>query len=214
MGQKISTNNNITSSIEQEFVVVPSTKSKTNNLNNSENFENIESLENVQDNSNHIENIIDEVLKSIQENVKVKCNEIDSNQLQSVKLKPTIQKKYNKIDHIQLRSIKLKPTIQKKYNKIDNTQLRYAKLKLKPTIQNKYTNINNNIKPKCNIVNVSEEKVKESKIKEVKAPQPSEAPKVPKLPVMTRNEPTKPFPRTLKEYYGVHEKKVKNLKKD
>ena len=193
MGQKLSTssNNNINSSIEQDFVCVPSTKTKLNNLNNSENFfENIEtmeetiSLENDQD-----DHILDEVLKSIQESVKIKCSEIDSKQLQSIKLKPSVQKKYNKIDH---------------------TQLRSAKLKLKPTTQNKYNSK----------VNVSEEKVNEVKINEVKAPQPSEAPrplqlpKVPQMPVMSRNETTKPFPRTLKEYYGVHEKKVKFLKKD
>jgi len=214
MGQKLSTssNNNINSSIEQDFVCVPSTKTKLNNLNNSENFfENIEtmeetiSLENDQD-----DHILDEVLKSIQESVKIKCSEIDSKQLQSIKLKPSVQKKYNRIDHTQLRSIKLKPSVQKKYNKIDHTQLRSAKLKLKPTTQNKYNSK----------VNVSEEKVNEVKINEVKAPQPSEAPrplqlpKVPQMPVMSRNETTKPFPRTLKEYYGVHEKKVKFLKKD
>ena len=189
MGQKISTNTNNDiknehqDNLEQQFEVLPSTNPETN-----------------------LESILDTISET---NIRSRrVSEIDSAQLQSVKLKPVVQNKYEKIDHIKLRSVKLKPTTQNKRFKIDHILLRSIKLKplqskpirpkpiqkLAPLPKKFYVNIEENLE--------KENLEKENLEKELIIFKPE-------VPTMVRNETEKPFPKTMKEYYGVHKKKVK-----
>jgi hypothetical protein len=136
-------------------------------------------------------------IKESKERVK-----IDPIQLQSVKLKSVIQNKHAKIDHIQLRSIKLKPVIQNKRFKINHVLLR--SIKLKPVKSKPIRPKPIQFKPICIKIDTIEE---ETETKNLKITKPARL--QPEVPTMVRNETNNSYPKTMKEYYGVHKKKVK-----